>query len=198
MTLADSYIVRPLLAADVPRVFKDWLMSYRQEKALRTVSNPVFFHWHHTVIESLMLDPTVVWWVAVDQARPNLIAGFICAQEFAGNKQFLVHYVYVGRSFRRLGLASRLLATLGVPRDQGVMCTHESFAGHALLLSRGNVGVYNPYLFMGRAAAVDLLPVSTEPGRADIVKAIGKSSKELRKGFNINEEAVDRTGKKEE
>ncbi len=184
MSAGDNYILRPLMADDVPRIFSDWLRSYRAEKELRNVPNPVFFHWHHRLVESLLVDPTAAWLVAVDPESPTMIAGWACAQEFANGK-LLVHYLYVAKNLRRLGLASRLLASLGVPKDEPLMVTARTFAGEAVLRSRGNLGVYNPYLLMGRA------PVSVVvESRKEIMEAIKKSAKAFRNGYPRNDNTV--------
>lgn len=177
--VADNYILRPLRAADVPRIFSDWLKSYRGERELKYVPNPIFFHWHHRILESLMVDPTVAWLVAVPSDKPDMIVGWACAQEFAGGA-LLLHYLYVAKNFRRLGIGSRLLATLGLVKDVGVMVTARSFGGEALLRSRGNESAYNPYLFMGRAPVA----VATEK-RQDILDAIKRSAKLFRAGYPI-------------
>jgi GNAT superfamily N-acetyltransferase len=188
MSLIDSYVLRPLRAADVARIFSDWLQSYHSATEVRKIPNPVYYHWHHKILESLMVDPMVAWQVAVDPANPDLIAGWACYQHFQGGAA-LVHYVYVARTFRRLGLASRLLATAGVPRDQGVMVTATTHAGNQLLVSRGNEAVYNPYLLFGRAP---MPPISTEV-RKDIADAIKASAKAHKAGYNLQERPEERT-----
>ena len=187
MSVVDSLVIRPLVAGDVPRIFKDWLMSYHSSPEVRRIPNPVFYHWHHKLLESLMVDPTVVWLVAVALDNPNHIAGWLCAQEFAGGT-FLVHYVYVARVYRRLGLASRLLATLGAPKDTGLMVTATTFSGNALLTSRGNAPVYNPYLLLGRSD----VPQEKERQRADILAELRRSAKAHRVGYNLAEKPEER------
>lgn len=191
MTLADRYIIRDLRPGDVRRIFKDWLMSYRREKALRAVPNPVYFHWYHALIESLLVDSSVAWLVVCDPERPDVVVGWLCAQEFA-NKAFLVHYVYVSRTFRRWGIASRLLASLGVQKRTAVMCSNTTFAGECLLSARECELVYNPFLMMGRCRTEGLFPITEQAPRADVRAEIRRSAKELGRGFNQNEKAEER------
>ncbi len=188
--MSDQFIVRDLRASDVPRIFSDWLKSYRRERELRNVSNPVFFHWQHKAVESLLTDSTVAWAILVDAANPEFVVGWACAQTFEGGA-ILLHYVYVAQTFRRLGLASRLLATLGAPKDAGLMTTAHTFGGTALLRSRGNEPVYNPFLLFGRLS----VPVSTVAPRTEVAKAILKSAKAHRRGFPIDETPAERDAK---
>lgn len=188
MSLADNFLIRSMRVTDIPRIFRDWLQSYHSATEIRHVPNPVYYHWHHKLLESLMVDETVVWLVACDAANPDLITGWLCAQQFAGD-QYLVHYVYVPKTYRRFGLASRLLATLGLAKDVGVMVTANTNSGTMLLRSRGNQPVYNPYLLLGRA----VVPVNESESRRDIRAALKKSYKASRIGFNINETPEERT-----
>lgn len=184
----DSLVLRPLRTRDVPRILKDWLVSYHTATEVREIPNGVYYHWHHKLLESLMEDPEVVWLVAVPAESPDLIAGWLCASQFAGGSM-LLHYVYVTRNYRRLGLGQRLIATAGVPAGQGVMTTALTFTGKALLKSRGNTAAFNPYLLMGRSP----IPAPPTEVRADIRKELTKSRKTMRFGVNLNEEPGERT-----
>lgn len=185
--VADSFVLRDIRANDVARILKDWLQSYHRATEVRKIPNPVWYWWMHKIIESVMEDPTVLWMVAVPAEQPDLIAGWCCAQQFAGGNM-LVHYTYVTRSYRRLGLASRMLAAAGVAADVGLMVTATTFAGVALLKSRGNEPVWNPFLLMGRAPIL----APTSDVRADIRKELRRSARASRVGFDINETPKER------
>ena len=187
-----SYVIRNLQLEDIPRVMSDWLRSYRREKELRHVPNPVYFHYHHALVGSLITDERVLWGVVCPSDQPNLIAGF-CAAEPLGGGPLLVHYVYVSKTFRRLGLGSRMLATLGVMKDTPVMVTHHSYPGEQLLKSRGNVGLYNPYLAFGRTPVA--APVVGKRCTAAWRKAVAKEAKNVAAGHNQSETAGERDAK---
>lgn len=60
-------------------------------------------------------------WLCVRDAEPNYIRGWILYVE--GPSTPVVHYAYVRRDDRGVGVAGELLAKLGITRLSGVVCT---------------------------------------------------------------------------
>lgn len=161
--------VRLKTADDMNRVFSDWLRSYRNAPGMASIPNEVYFYWAHRILESYWSDPTCTFLVACSPEDPRKIFGWLCGQraESLAGDQVIVHYVYVPKLYRRMGLASRLLSTFDTrpllkdtisgPMLGGDMrplvVTHRTDAGRELLRSRGVV-VYNPFLAWARAPAL--------------------------------------------
>lgn len=165
--------VRLKTADDMNRVFSDWLRSYRNAPGMASIPNEVYFYWAHRILESYWADPTCTFLVACSPEDPRKIFGWLCGQraESLAGDQVIVHYVYVPKLYRRMGLASRLLSTFDTrplvmdtisgPMLGGDMrplvVTHRTDAGRELLRSRGVV-VYNPFLAWARAPALGSNP----------------------------------------
>lgn len=191
MPMIDGLIIRPLKVTDVSRVFVDWLRSYRREDELKHVPNPVYYHYHHELIASLMLDGHATWAVVVPSDKPDLIVGWACAEPL-GEGPMLLHYVYVAKTYRRLGVGSRILATLGIAKDTALMVSHRTFPFENFLASRGNQSVYNPYIGMARLGAARPEGAHVTPAwREAVRKTRGKS----KHGYAVNETAAERSAR---
>ncbi len=146
---------------DAPFIMDGWLRSYENAKAVSGIPRETYFHWHQVTIQGLWFDPTAAWIVACDPDRPGQCFGFIVGQRaetLAGSVPVL-HYCYVKPQYRRLGLASRLLATFDqrTPLEDGKMppmvVTHNTDHLRRWFRAIDQVALYNPYLFLARAPA---------------------------------------------
>lgn len=168
--------VRLKMADDVARVFSDWLRSNRKAAGYASIPNEVYFFWHHRVLESFWADPTCAFVVACAPDDPKKIYGWLCGQRadsLAGD-QVILHYVYVAKLFRRMGLASRLLEAFDSRPDaasQPLVITHRTDAGRELLASRTGPVIYNPYLALARAPALGSNPPKQVLKKKDPVAA---------------------------
>lgn len=141
---------------DIPKIFRDWLKSYRAKgPGCATIPNEVYYWWQHRLIEVLWADPTVGWAIACDRQDPFKIYGWLCYQraESAEGDIPVFHYVYVNKIFRRLGVATALLnAADGRPdKTLPIAVTSITPAGRELMDKRPFV--YNPYLLWARVPA---------------------------------------------
>jgi ribosomal protein S18 acetylase RimI-like enzyme len=139
--ISISPAIRQAIEADVPFIFNSWLKSYRS--MARTVSNPVYFEFHHKAIEALLQRSEVL--VAVNPADANELYGYIVYEVVQDVP--VIHYAYVKQSFRGLGIATALAAKLQV--SGGGFYSHETRAGIEVLAHKGLKFVYNPYLAFG-------------------------------------------------
>ena len=151
-------VLRRRIPEDTALVLSNWLRSNRNGSAYANIPNEVYFYWEHRMIEEAWADPTVAWVVACSPTDPTQVYGWLCGQQattLAGD-MFVAHYLYVGKQYRRFGLASRLLATFDA-RDEAecsespIVATHISDSGKQLLRAMNRTYVYNPYLFWARA-----------------------------------------------
>lgn len=130
-------------------IYKNWLRSYRDSEGW--VSNTVYYWHQHRIIDRLWNDPGVVWLVAVSQADPTHIYGFLCGEQTDAG--FVVHYVYVRQVFRRKGVATALVCALQGQLDPGQAESLDTFsATHLTVAARNimrgkyaNLMIYNPY-----------------------------------------------------
>jgi GNAT superfamily N-acetyltransferase len=83
-------------------------------------------------IDHLLTNATV--WVLTPAAVPEEVCGYIVFHPGT------IHYFYVKQSYRKLGFATKLLATFGPFKQH----THATTASKALLARHGSK--YNPFL----------------------------------------------------
>jgi GNAT superfamily N-acetyltransferase len=156
MTGAPPIVLRAKHDQDIPKIFRDWLKSYRSKgPGCATIPNEVYYWWQHRLIEVLWMDPAVGWAIATDRQDSAKIYGWLCyqrAESEAGDVP-VIHYVYVNKLFRRLGVATALLnASDGRPeKTLPIAVTSITPAGRELMSKR--VYVYNPYLLWARVPA---------------------------------------------
>ncbi len=142
-------LVRTATDDDIDFITSSWLESMRHTGYMsESVPNEVFYKQHHKVIEGLLPDSLCV--VACNADDPSQIFGWICASIVDG--MLCIHYCYVKQSFRRFGLASRLLKLLRDTQNVAsniLLTTHWTRMSKKLLRDRmykGTRVVYSPYL----------------------------------------------------
>lgn len=137
--LKSQVQIRTANESDVPFIFNSWLKSYRSSNAAKNISNPVYFDFHHKLLENILQRSNVL--VLCDTADTAQVFGYIVAQDLDGVK--VLHYAYVKFAFRGMGLANMLLTEAGLSKQVGGFYTHETGVGQKLV---GDKFVYNPYL----------------------------------------------------
>lgn len=139
-SLKSQVQIRVATEADVPFIFNSWLKSFRGSVTAKSISNPVYFDFHHKTIEKILQKSNVL--IACDAADPTQVFGYVVAQNIEGVK--VLHYAYVKFAFRGMGLCKLLLQDAGIDKQSGGFYTHETHST-AKLLSNSKF-VYNPYL----------------------------------------------------
>jgi hypothetical protein len=150
VTTALPILMRRARSGDIPFITNSWLKSFRDAPYVTSCPNNVYFGSQHRLIEQLI--PRSVVLVACNEDDPDQILGWIAAEVLALNaedesqgKGLVIHYCYVKRTFRQVGLARRLWATLVTTEEPVVtMYTHRTMACKRLGLTQRGI-VYNPY-----------------------------------------------------
>lgn len=125
-------------------VLNAWLTSYRIGSEPRLMGNDVYFRSHHKVASALVDRATVL--IATPANEPSLFLGFVCAEPDTR----IVHYVFVKKGWRELGIARGLVRAMADswPADSEIAFTHHTyFVEHVRKRSaecRRRL-VYNPY-----------------------------------------------------
>jgi GNAT superfamily N-acetyltransferase len=102
--------------------------------------NEIYFTAHHKLIEGVLRQCKVV--VACSKDDDNQIFGWGTAEEVDG--VFVVHYLYVKSTYRKLGIAQLIFKALGGDLARPYLYTHKSF--YMQRLERKHDAVYYPYL----------------------------------------------------
>ena len=126
--------LRHATPADLDFVYATWLRSYRHASSFaRKISNTIYYHWHHRIIENAFARGATIKIAALDDA-PAVIIGYIVVEGSTA------HYVYVKGDFRKMGVAKALLEGHNITQF-----THlTDHTEHVLGLVPG--AEYNPYL----------------------------------------------------
>jgi hypothetical protein len=130
--------IRNAVTDDLPFIFATWLRSYRHSSQFaKKISNDVYFKYHHAAIERIISRGGIIK-IANIVGDPNVILGYACL-EAQGGTDMVVHYVYVKKNFRKMGIASRLYKP-----EKGDYFTHLT-DDVTWALAKYDGLIYNPY-----------------------------------------------------
>ncbi len=87
-------------------ILNSWLKSYRNSDMAKKISNDVYYHFHAKLIEEYLSQSTVV--MAVNPLNPIQIFGYAVVDR----EDNTIHYVYTKHTYRKLGVAKKLLDVL--------------------------------------------------------------------------------------
>lgn len=134
----QQVLLRRADADDAGMVFSYWLRDHFEHSAFASgITKSTYMKLHHLLVERIIARSIV--WVACDAEDPTIIYGFICAEGAS-----TLHYLFVKRRFRGLGIAHRLLNEAGLA-DGPMEFTHLTDA-MVSLRKRWPLAEYNPYL----------------------------------------------------
>lgn len=145
--------IRPAEPDDVAFIVGTWIEGYRRGSPwAHRLTNHVFFRHHQPVIALLLARSLSI--VACDPGDPRVIYGDL-VYEPATPEGPAVHWAYVKKAMRRLGVARRLLEASGLPLDlAGVNVTHPTYTWFATRRAAGPGAQFSP----GRAGLEELFP----------------------------------------
>ena len=137
----NDLIVRDMTPDDTAFFFKSVLQHYKHSSPhTRGIPDHVFYDCHHYLISRLQRRPSNVVKFAALREDPTLVFGFI----WADHSPETVHYIYVKKAFRRLGIARFLLEATFEGGDDLYFTHFTKDAG--FILERFNGFIFNPYL----------------------------------------------------
>lgn len=132
--------LRPATAQDAPFIFHSWLKAYRNAKAVQNIQNTIYFDGQHKLIEGLAKHCQFT--VACSATDESQIYGYAVGEMI--DTVLCVHFIYIKHPYRKLGMATTLLMSLGHVLGTPFVYTHRTEAAEKLE-SRGGM-VYSPYL----------------------------------------------------
>ena len=133
-----GYHIRPANETDTNRIYSDWLRSYRQNSTtLKDLSEKIFFNEHRKVITDIIKRGKVL--VLADKLDDYVVAGFICFEPQ------ILHYIYIIKDFRKLGLATELMEAANFKRGQELLISHCVYSYAPVHFFKNYLAVFNPY-----------------------------------------------------
>lgn len=134
----NEVTLRPMREEDRNYVFSSWLdCFFLESSSTRHILKSVFYPEYQKVIERILESPRTEVTIANLGDDPMLILGFLVHAEP------LIHFCYVRKRFRRLGIAKTMIQALKSPTDT-LVYTHRTF-GLDPLLPKLQPMTYNPY-----------------------------------------------------
>jgi GNAT superfamily N-acetyltransferase len=129
--------VRLAKAEDLNFVFSCWLRNYKHASLFaKNIKNDVFYKWHQKAIERIIERGAQIR-IVHPAGDPETILGFACLELW--DQKPLIHFVYIKKAFRGMGLAKQLLPEAALPGTYSHMTKILDLTRHPEL-------VYNPYL----------------------------------------------------
>jgi hypothetical protein len=114
-----------------------WLVSYwAYIKHARAVTKDVYMTGQHEVVVKCLQKANVL--LAYDLENPEFFYGWICYESTRLLKtrdtvpEFVLHYIYVKKSFRRCGIGRELVSRAGWARGTPMRCTHWGWRGRGI------------------------------------------------------------------
>lgn len=129
-------LFRPASQEDVGFIFNSWLKSYEKQSK---VSSPIYYQFHHYLIESLLKKSTVT--MAVNPSDPSQIYAYLVHENVESIP--ILHYTYTKHTYRKMGILTKLLAHNNLNLASGGFITHRTEICNKLPYK--NL-IYNPYL----------------------------------------------------
>jgi len=118
-------------------ICSSWLKSYERSYFAEHIINGVFHIEHRNLIESKLMNPAFCT-VAVNAHDSDQIYGYAVAENDC------LHYVYVKKMFRGLGIGMGLVDSMDMPEK----FYYSHFSTKMDRVVERKNGVYNPYLFL--------------------------------------------------
>jgi GNAT superfamily N-acetyltransferase len=101
----NDLLVRYANDGDINMITNNWLESFRDGYFNSTVSNRVYYNQHHKILEALL--PRCMVLVACHPEEPRIGLGWMACE--AMDRHLVIHYVYVRKRARQMGVANELL-----------------------------------------------------------------------------------------
>jgi GNAT superfamily N-acetyltransferase len=105
----QDFTIRVMKESDLSFIFNSWLKSFFHSSSFaKDIDKDIYYKYHKLVIERILSRlPTV--YVACDSTHLETVFGYILGE---GE---VLHFLYVKKDFRKLGIGTSLLEVYGVP-----------------------------------------------------------------------------------
>jgi hypothetical protein len=105
----EDFTIRVHSKEDLPFIYSTWLKCFRHSSTFaKEISNDIYYKYHQMVIDRILNRGATIY-VACDKLSPETVFGYILGE---GD---VLHFLYVKKSFRKLGIGTALLDTYGIP-----------------------------------------------------------------------------------
>lgn len=136
----SDIVTRDLVQDDVAFVMSTFLkgLLFGGSDYFRKIPRDVYFHYHHKVIERLLLSPTTTCKVAVLKDAPDVILGYIIYRT-ADNKS-VIDFAFTKKDWRNIGILNMLLP------PNVIAVSNLTRIGESIITKKLPKAVFNPYI----------------------------------------------------
>lgn len=129
--------IRTAMPDDLSFIYSTWLRSYRHASQFaKRMTNEIFYEMHHKVIDRFIERGGQIF-IAHPKGDSETILGYLCAD----TAMPVIQYVYVKKSFRKMGIATALHKNASA----AIMFSHWTNDTDWIVKKLKNL-IYNPYL----------------------------------------------------
>lgn len=136
--------IRPFKSTDANLIYSTWLRNYFHSSAFaKKISSDVFFKYHQLIVERILSRSKDHVLIACLPDAPDVIVGYLVYEKLP--QDLVIHYCYVKKAFRKLGIAKSLFASAGIDLDQSNYYSHLTYEVEPIIRTYPNL-IYSPYL----------------------------------------------------
>jgi GNAT superfamily N-acetyltransferase len=140
----NEILIRDAQADDEAFFFNALLQHYKHSSPhSKLIPDRCYYVEHKKLIDRQAQKQSNILKIACLKDDPQVVFGFM----WANQEELTLHYCYVKKAFRRLGIAKLLFNTL-FKKDDEIFYTHLTYDGGFITHSKGNFN-FNPYKFYG-------------------------------------------------
>jgi GNAT superfamily N-acetyltransferase len=107
---------------DANFIFNSWLKSYRNSAFAKPQCNTVYYSNYKAIVNNLLERGLVL--VACNEEDESQVFGYIVYEDLP-NDNLLAHYIYVKHTYRKMGIAKRLISSVR-KNNNPVLISHHS------------------------------------------------------------------------
>lgn len=133
----SDILIRKFKEEDKAFIMSTWLRSYKHNSFFtKKLTNTVYYKYHHDIINRILARADIL--IACDTQSPETIFGYAVFEEPG-----IVHYAYVKKAFRGMGIFSKLIEPL---KGLDIIFTHYTDHCNKLVENANLKLTYIPYL----------------------------------------------------
>lgn len=143
--MKNDLLIREMTTGDRNFIYKSIISHYRHSSPHPAqIPDGIYFDYHHYLISKVMRYAGNVVRVAALKDDPDIVFGFI----WANFEPETVHYLYVKKAFRRMGIGRLLYESVFSRDTPDIYYTHHTKEA-AFLAHKYEQLIFNPYLLVG-------------------------------------------------
>lgn len=113
--MTKDILLRGVTQEDWAYLYATWLKHYKfSSDFAKRIPHSIFFHKHHLLIGSILRKKETVTLIAYPKDSPEIIVGYITYEK--PSTRPVIHFIYVKRAFRKMGVARELIEVLDLSR----------------------------------------------------------------------------------